>query len=53
MIFKPFYGTSLFLCPLKSSGNLWFSAVFQEVQKEISAMTWIKDIFNKYVSMLF
>ena len=28
MTLNPFYGNVLFQCPLKSSGNLWFSDVF-------------------------
>ena len=52
MIVNPFHDTGLFQSPLKSSSNLWFSDVFQEVQKNTSAMKWVKDIFNKYVSRM-
>ena len=49
MTLNPFHGTGLFLCPLKTSENLWFCDVFQEVQKEIIAIKWVKD---KYVSRM-
>ena len=49
MIINPFYGTALFQCLLKTSGNFWFYDVFQKVQENISAMKWVKDIFNKYL----
>ena len=52
MTLNLFHGTGLFLCSLKISGNLWFSDVFQRVQKETSTMKWFKDIFNKYVSRI-
>ena len=51
MSLNPFHGTGLLQCALKTSGNLWFSNVFQEVQKSINAMKWVEDIFNKYVSV--
>ena len=47
MTLTPFHGIGIFLCPLKISGNLWFSDVFQGAQKETSAMKWFKGIFNK------
>ena len=52
MSLNPFYGTALFQWPLKTIGNLWFSYVFQGVQKEITAMKRVKDIFNKSVSRI-
>ena len=52
MTINPFHGTSFFQCSLKISGNLWFSDVFQGVQKETSAMKWVKDIFNECASRM-
>ena len=52
MTLNPLHGSALFQCPLKTSGNLWFSGVFQEVQKKSSAMKWVKQILNKYVNRM-
>ena len=52
MTLNPFYGTRVLQYPLKTSGNLWFFEVFQEVQKNTSAMKQVKDIVNKYVSRM-
>ena len=41
----------LFLCLLEISRNLWFSDVFQEVQKETSAIKWVKDNLLKITNM--
>ena len=38
MTLNPFHDSGLFQCPMKTSGNLWFSAVFQEVEKKSTAM---------------
>ena len=32
-LLKPFHATGLFLCPLKTSENLWFSDVFRGYRK--------------------
>ena len=48
-----FHDTGVFLCHQKTSGNLWFSDVFQGVWKEISIMKCVKDIFKKHVSRMF
>ena len=50
MTLNPFYGTGILQYPLTTSGE--FSYVFQEVYKNASAMKWIKDIFNKYISRM-
>ena len=39
-MFNPFYTTGLFLCPLKTSENLWFSGVSGVIEKS-SGMTWV------------
>ena len=49
MTLNPFHTTGLFLCPLKTSGNLWSSDVFQGVLKATNVMKWVTDIFNKDV----
>ena len=36
---------------LKASGNVWFSDVFQEVQKGISVMNWVKQISQQNVGI--
>ena len=48
MTLKPFHRNGLFPCPLKTSGNLRFSDVFQGVQEKVGAMKWVKDISHKY-----
>ena len=45
MALNPFHGTDLFLCPLKTSGNPWFSDVFQGVKTNQCHEI---DIFNKW-----
>ena len=52
MTLNQFHVTYLLQCPLKTSGNLWFFDIFQEVSKNISVMKWVKDIFNKYFKVL-
>ena len=52
MTINPFHDTGLFVCPLKKSGNLWISYVFQGGKKETSALKWVKYIFNKYFSRM-
>ena len=48
MTLNPFHGTGLFLCPLKTSGNLLFSNVPQGISKEkvTSVRKWFKDNIN-------
>ena len=48
MTLNPFHGTDI----LYGTDLYWFSDVFQGLQKNTSAMKWVKDIFNKYVKVL-
>ena len=41
-VLTPFHAAGLFLYPLKTSQNLWFSDVFRGAQKENSGMIWVK-----------
>ena len=52
MTLNPFHGTGFFLCLLKISGKVCFSDAFQEIQRETSTMKWVKDIFNKHISIM-
>ena len=45
---NPFNATGLFLYPLKTSENLWFSDFFQGVKKETSDTKWL-NVLNKYL----
>ena len=45
---NPFHATGLFLYPLKTLENLWFSDFFQGVKKETSDTKWL-NVLNKYL----
>ena len=50
---NPFHATGLFLCPLKTSENLWFSDVFRVYRKRpvasngLMSLLLIADSFNQ------
>ena len=46
MTLNPIHDSGLFQCSLKTSGNLWFSDVFQKVYKKTTVMKWVEDILT-------